>query len=62
MLIMTTDEFDRLNSLSEKALTETVTKNELIEFYELLHDWNTSFEFNLNYRTLSLLMCSNVLL
>jgi hypothetical protein len=51
MLIMTSNEFDRLNSLSEKALTETASRNELKEFNELLEDWNTSIEFNLAYRT-----------
>jgi hypothetical protein len=51
MLIMTADEFDRLNSLSEKAFTETASRNELKEFNELLEDWNTSVEFNLAYRT-----------
>jgi hypothetical protein len=48
---MTSDEFDRLNTLSEKALTETASRNELKEFNELLEDWNTSVEFNLAYRT-----------
>jgi len=47
MLIMTTDEFDRLNNLSEKALTETASRNELKEFNELLEDWNSCVEFNL---------------
>jgi hypothetical protein len=60
MLIMTSNEFDRLNSLSEKALTEkalteTASRNELKEFNELLEDWNTSTEFNLAYRTSNLL-------
>jgi hypothetical protein len=44
---MTSDEFDRLNTLSEKALTETASRNELKEFNELLDDWNESVEFNL---------------
>jgi len=44
---MTTDEFDRLNTLSEKAMTETASRNELKEFNKLLDDWNTSVEFNL---------------
>jgi hypothetical protein len=52
---MTSDEFDRLNSLSEEALNETVSRNELKEFNELLEDWNTSVEFNLAYRTSNLL-------
>jgi hypothetical protein len=52
---MTSDEFDRLNSLSEKALNETASRNELKEFNELLEDWNTSVEFNLAYRASNLL-------
>jgi len=44
---MTTDEFARLNCLSEKALTETASRNELKEFNELLDDWNNCVEFNL---------------
>jgi hypothetical protein len=47
MLIMTSNEFDRLNSLSEKALTETASHNELKEFNELLEGWNDCDEFNL---------------
>ena len=53
---MTTNEFDRLNSLSEKALIDTASCNELKEFNALLQDWNTSIEFNLNYRTSNQLM------
>jgi len=44
---MTSDEFDRLNSLSEKAMRDTASRNELKEFNELLNDWNKSVEFNL---------------
>jgi len=51
---MTTDEFARLNNLSEKAMNETASRNELKEFNELLEDWNTSIEFNLNYRSSNL--------
>ena len=47
MLIMTTDEFARLNNLSEKAMNETASRNELKEFNELLDDWNECVEFNL---------------
>jgi len=52
---MTADEFARLNSLSEKAMQETASRNELKEFKELLEDWNTSIEFNLDYRASNLL-------
>ncbi|NQZ23642.1 MAG: hypothetical protein HRT53_16525 [Colwellia sp.] len=56
---MTTDDFARLNSLSEKAMNETASRNELKElkelkefnefneFNELLEDWNECGEFNL---------------
>jgi len=44
---MTTDKFDRLNLLSEKALNETASRNELKEFNALLGDWNSCIEFNL---------------
>ncbi|NQZ22469.1 MAG: hypothetical protein HRT53_10465 [Colwellia sp.] len=44
---MTTDEFARLNALSEKALNETASRNELREFNDLLDDWNNCVEFNL---------------
>lgn len=44
---MTDDDFDRLNFLSEKAITETATPNELREFKQLMDLWNTSYEFNL---------------
>jgi len=47
MLIMTTDESTRLNSLSEKAMNETASRNELKEFNELLDGWNECVEFNL---------------
>ncbi|WP_257173763.1 hypothetical protein [Colwellia sp. M166] len=44
---MNQDEFDRLNHLSEKALQEMATDNELEEFSQLLNDWNLSVELNL---------------
>lgn len=44
---MTTDQFTRLNVLSEKALNDTASSNELNEFKKLLDDWNQSTEFNL---------------
>lgn len=54
MLLMTTDEFARLSSLSEKAMNETASRNQLKEFNELLEDWNASVEFNLAYRSSNL--------
>ena len=44
---MTTVEFARQNSLSEKALTETASWNALKEFNKLLDDGNKCVEFNL---------------
>jgi hypothetical protein len=44
---MTNDEFERLNYLSEKAITETANPNELREFKRLMDLWNISYEFNL---------------
>jgi len=45
--MMTNDEFTRLNSLSEKAINKTASRNELKEFNELLDNWNQCVEFNL---------------
>ena len=44
---MTGDEFERLNTLADKALNEVVTDNELKEFSQLLNVWNESTELNL---------------
>ena len=44
---MTTDEFARLNTLNEKALNESASRNELKEFIELLNDWDDCVEFNI---------------
>jgi len=49
--MMTKSDFERLNSLSEKALNETASRSELKEFYGLFERWNTSVEFNLAYRS-----------
>ena len=43
---MKKEEFNRLNALSEKALNDTVTHSELLEFKELLTSWNRSVELN----------------
>ncbi|NQY87424.1 MAG: hypothetical protein HRT51_06645 [Colwellia sp.] len=40
-------DLERLNSLSEKALVETVSKDELDEFKNLLDAWSNSTELNL---------------
>jgi len=44
---MNTEEFERLNELSEKALNETANEQELREFSMLLKRWNTSAELRL---------------
>ena len=47
MLIMTIDEFYRLNTLSEKIVHRTASVNELKEFNSLLDAWGNCNEFNL---------------
>jgi hypothetical protein len=44
---MKMEEFERMNSLSEKALIESATPNELQELKQLLTIWNESTEYNL---------------
>ncbi|MFT7109658.1 MAG: hypothetical protein ACI843_001320 [Psychrobacter glaciei] len=44
---MTEDDFERLNTLADKALNDSATNNELSEFNQLLTLWNESAEFNL---------------
>jgi hypothetical protein len=46
MMTMDTNEFNRLNLLSEKALHDTATSTELDEFNQLLSIWNTAAEVN----------------
>lgn len=41
---MKTEEIERLNSLSEKAIKDIVTPDELEEFMRLLTIWNESTE------------------
>lgn len=43
---MTSDDFERLNTLADKALNDTATSNELKEFNQLLTVWNESAELN----------------
>jgi len=47
MIIMKTEEFERLNTLSEKALIDIASPNELQELKQLLTIWNESTEYNL---------------
>lgn len=47
MIYMYQKDFNRLNFLSEKALSNKITPKELKEFNLLINDWNTSFELNL---------------
>jgi uncharacterized protein YnzC (UPF0291/DUF896 family) len=50
MLIMNMNELERLNTLADKAMNESATRNELKELNELFNDWNSSVELNLfNY-------------
>jgi hypothetical protein len=44
---MEKEEFERLNTLSEKAINDTATPNELEEFNQLLIAWNEFTEYNL---------------
>jgi len=41
------DDFVRLNTLSEKAINDIATRNELEEFSQLLTTWNESIQYNL---------------
>lgn len=43
---MKSEEFERLNTLSEKAMNDIVTPNELKEFNLLLSAWSKSIEYN----------------
>jgi hypothetical protein len=47
MMTMDTNEFNRLNLLSEKTLHDTATSTELAEFNQLLSIWNAAAEVNL---------------
>ncbi len=44
---MDTEDFERLNLLSEKALNDTLTPNELVEFNELYADCGSLTELQL---------------
>jgi hypothetical protein len=47
MIEMTDDDLERLNTLTDKALSETMKGDELREFNRLLTDWNESIELDL---------------
>ncbi|MDX2368913.1 MAG: hypothetical protein QNK36_10990 [Colwellia sp.] len=44
---MKKEEFERLNTLSEKAMENIATPNEIEEFNKLFTVWNESAEYNL---------------
>jgi hypothetical protein len=44
---MEKEDFERLNTLSQKAINDTVTTTELEEFKRLLTIWNDSTEYNM---------------
>jgi len=46
MLIMSTEELERMNLLSDKALSLTATREELDEFYDLLNKMKNSETHN----------------
>jgi hypothetical protein len=47
MLMMTNEEYDRMNILSEKTLTLKASREELDEFYVLLERMKSSDKYNL---------------
>ena len=51
---MDTEQYERLNALSLKAINDTATPNELEEFKQLLNAWNISTEYNLLQGTYAL--------
>ncbi len=44
--MMNKEELERFNELSQKALKDIATENELLEYKQLLLIWNDSIEFN----------------
>lgn len=46
---MKIEDFERLNSLSEKTMIEIATPEELKELQRLLTIWNESTEYNLSH-------------
>ena len=47
--MMNKEELERFNALSQKALKDTATAEELLEYKQLLLDWNDSIEFNFHH-------------
>jgi len=47
MILMEKEDFERLNSLSEKAMIEIATPDEIKELQRLLTIWNELTEYNL---------------
>ncbi len=47
VFVMTQENFNRFNHLSDKVLNQTATIHELKEFSSLLKAWNQSAEFNI---------------
>ncbi len=47
-------DFERLNTLSEKAMNDIATPHELKEFSQLLTTWNESTEYNVLHGLYSL--------
>ena len=43
---MSQHDFERLNVISERALVDKITSEELKEFNKLIDDWSASTEFN----------------
>lgn len=48
--IMNHDEIERLDSLSEKAINNIATPNEIREFSKLLEQWNENSQNDLTMR------------
>jgi len=56
---MESERFERLNTLSEKAMNGIATPNELKEFNQLLTTWDESIEESIEWNLLQGLPVSN---
>ena len=56
---METEDFERCNTLSEKAMNGIATPNELKEFNQLLTTWDESIEESIKWNLLQGLPVSN---
>jgi len=56
---MESERFERLNTLSEKAMNGIATPNELKEFNQLLTTWDESIEESIKWNLLQGLPVSN---